>query len=85
MVASLLLSGILSMPPAAQAAERATPISAPEFARIWKELVPSRTKPPEPWESIGWRIDLLAARDEAVKAGKPLFLWAMNGHPLGCT
>jgi hypothetical protein len=39
----------------------------------------------EAWQTIPWRIDLLAARDEARREKKPLFLWTMNGHPLGCT
>ena len=39
----------------------------------------------EKWLHIPWRRDLLAARAEAEKAGKPLFLWIMDGDPLGCT
>ncbi len=34
---------------------------------------------------IEWKSDLLAARTEAKATGKPLFLWVMDGHPLGCT
>lgn len=57
------------------------PITPAEFEKWMKELVP---KGAEPWQTIGWRVDLLAARDEAIEKGRPLFLWAMNGHPLGC-
>ena len=32
-----------------------------------------------------WRTEIFAARREADAAGKPLFMWAMNGDPLGCT
>lgn len=39
----------------------------------------------EKWTSIPWRLDLDEARRDAQAAGKPLFLWIMNGHPLGCT
>ncbi len=39
----------------------------------------------EKWLRIPWRRDLLAAREEAEKTGKPLFLWIMDGDPLGCT
>ena len=39
----------------------------------------------EAWQTIPWRIDLLAACDEARREKKPLFIWTMNGHPLGCT
>jgi hypothetical protein len=34
--------------------------------------------------SIPWRQNLMRARDEAQRDRKPLFLWIMNGHPLGC-
>jgi len=37
------------------------------------------------WQKIGWRIDLWEARKEAAKSGKPIYLWEMDGHPLGCT
>ena len=57
------------------------PVMRAEVEKLHRELIPAKT---EPWETIGWRTDLLAAREEAEKAGKPLFLWAMNGHPLGC-
>ena len=45
---------------------------------------------PEPGElvwrdSIPWRTDLWEARREAAAEGKPIFLWEMDGHPLGCT
>ena len=36
------------------------------------------------WSAIPWETDLWAARRLAERAGKPIFLWAMNGHPLGC-
>ena len=39
---------------------------------IWKDAIP-------------WRTDLWEARREAAAAGKPIFLWEMDGHPLGCT
>lgn len=39
----------------------------------------------EKWLSIPWRTNLMVARKEASREGKPLFIWMMNGHPLGCT
>ena len=44
-------------------------------------------RPPveEEWRRIPWRTDLAAARIEAARLGRPLFIWSMNGHPLGCT
>lgn len=37
------------------------------------------------WLKIDWHTNLMKARDIAQKANRPLFLWVMNGHPLGCT
>ncbi|MDQ3703580.1 MAG: hypothetical protein M3442_22065, partial [Chloroflexota bacterium] len=37
------------------------------------------------WQGIPWLTDLWAARRLALEAGKPIFLWTMNGNPLGCT
>lgn len=37
------------------------------------------------WLAVGWRPVLWDAVVEAREADKPLLIWAMNGHPLGCT
>ncbi len=37
------------------------------------------------WLAIPWRASFWSALIEAQEQGKPLLLWAMNGHPLGCT
>ena len=39
----------------------------------------------ERWAEIPWEPDLVSARRKASRAGKPLVLWIMDGHPLGCT
>lgn len=41
--------------------------------------------PAEAWRRIAWRTDLAAARREASARDRPLYLWAMDGHPMGCT
>jgi hypothetical protein len=56
-------------------------LSAEEFERLHRRLQPPAD---EPWRRIPWRVSLLEARNEAARAGKPLFIWAMDGHPLGC-
>ncbi|HZT81443.1 MAG TPA: hypothetical protein VFA26_14540 [Gemmataceae bacterium] len=38
----------------------------------------------EAWASIPWRSSLWEARKEAAAKGKPILLWEMDGHPLGC-
>jgi len=45
-----------------------------------------RPKPTElRWQAIPWQTDLRDARRLAEVRGQPIFLWAMNGNPLGCT
>lgn len=39
----------------------------------------------EKFLTVPWRTNVMAARDEAQRAGKPLFLWIMVGNPQGCT
>ncbi|HEX2184013.1 MAG TPA: hypothetical protein VHN78_00735 [Chloroflexota bacterium] len=55
-----------------------------ESFRAWLDYV--RPKPEEvKWQAIPWQTDIWEARRLAVQQGKPIFLWAMNGNPLGCT
>ena len=37
------------------------------------------------WETIDWQPSFAAGLLAADAAGRPLLVWAMNGHPLGCT
>ena len=37
------------------------------------------------WLSIPWRTDLNQARRDSAQTSKPIFVWIMNGHPMGCT
>jgi hypothetical protein len=39
----------------------------------------------ERWMEIPWEPDLAKARERAAREGKPLLMWIMDGHPLGCT
>lgn len=58
------------------------PIGDEEFARLHREIRPS---PDEPWRRVPWKLSLLEARPEAARQERPMFIWAMDGHPLGCT
>ena len=57
-------------------------ITPKEFEKLHKSL---RPKFPQKWQTIPWKTNLLEARDLAVKLRKPIFIWSMNGNPLGCT
>jgi hypothetical protein len=37
------------------------------------------------WANIPWQTSLWEARKVAAREGKPILLWEMDGHPLGCT
>lgn len=37
------------------------------------------------WLNIDWRPTLWQAAEDARRLRKPIVLWAMNGHPMGCT
>ncbi len=34
---------------------------------------------------IGWHESFFSAVNEARETNRPILLWTMNGHPLGCT
>lgn len=37
------------------------------------------------WDEIPWTTSLWEARKRAADEGKPLFIWAANGNPVGVT
>ena len=36
------------------------------------------------WTAVNWLGELWEGRQQAAREGKPMFIWATNGHPLGC-
>ncbi len=83
---SVLLSGLILLSSGILSPGRAAADSRPEpaaFETLHRLIVPSGDE--LAWQKIPWMIDLLAARREAARVGKPIFLWEMDGHPLGCT
>ena len=75
---ALALGALACWLPAAGAGE----LNETEFRRLHKELQPD---PDAAWLTIPWKISLLDAQRTAAERKKPLFIWAMDGHPLGCT
>ncbi len=51
------------------------------FAALFEACRPQQ----ERWTDIPWIGGLWEGRQKAAREEKPLFIWAMNGHPLGCT
>jgi hypothetical protein len=66
--------------PFVQAAE---PVSSGEFTRLQRLIRPDEGA--EKWQQIPWMVSLWEARQKAAAEGKPILLWEMDGHPLGCT
>ena len=53
-----------------------------DLDRLRDQIIPAQKAA---WETIPWLTDLAEARRVAARAGKLIFVWAMNGHPCGAT
>ena len=53
-----------------------------EFHALHRQLQVAADKP---WRTIPWKTAILDAQETAARQTKPIFIWAMDGHPLGCT
>ena len=58
-------------------------ISRSQFNQLTELCTPGKES--SGWLDLDWEIDLWKARHRAAGEGKPIFLWEMDGHPLGCT
>jgi hypothetical protein len=58
-------------------------LAASSLADKVRAVMPTAAE--ERWLHIPWRTSLMEARAVAQREGKPMFLWIMNGSPLGCT
>jgi len=79
-IRTAILSSIALL--ASSAAAPAQQLTEREFQSLHAEL-----QQPEDaaWRSVPWKVSLVEAQAEAAEQLKPLFIWAMDGHPLGCT
>ena len=77
-----LLDGLLALAIGAGSLVAQEALTPARFAELFAELEPDAEAP---WRTVGWRIDLLEAQRVAAAEDKLLFVWAMDGHPLGCT
>jgi hypothetical protein len=68
---------------ASSTASAAELIKPEQIAKLQTLIKPDAAE--QKWEEIPWLADLWEARKLAAKQGKPILLWEMDGHPLGCT
>jgi hypothetical protein len=69
---ALLIAGLLWMPQG---------LSDSDCKKLHDSLKPPAA---ELWRDIPWKVSLVEAQNLAAKEKKPLFIWSMDGNPLGC-
>ena len=75
-----IILSLLALLRLATSSAKITPL---QFDQLRELCTPSKSA--SGWLELGWEIDLWKARERAAREGKPIFLWEMDGHPLGCT
>jgi hypothetical protein len=79
--------GFLSLVGGVSAAEdllpTATHLKPENFSKLMALIKPGQDE--DKWTQIPWMSSLWQARKRAAAEGKPILLWEMDGHPLGCT
>ena len=63
-------------------ARAAEPVKPEEFHHLHRLVKPAEAE--QAWTQIPWMASLWDARVKAAAEGKPILLWEMDGHPLGC-
>lgn len=83
MPARRTLTSLATLLVASLAATAGEPPSPEQFNRLHALIKPKPAE--EKWAEIPWLASLWEARQRAAAQGKPILLWEMDGHPLGCT
>jgi hypothetical protein len=79
LVAALAAVALTLAPPRTSAAP---PLTEDGAAKLRNVIRPAEGE--DPFDTIPWQTSLWDARVKAAAAGKPILLWEMDGHPLGC-
>lgn len=81
MTRRLMLAALLLIPMAS--AFQAEELTEKSYDRIRDYILPKGDE--EKWKAIEWRTTFWDGVIDAQKEDKPVMLYAMNGHPFGCT
>jgi hypothetical protein len=76
-VLTMFAAAVLAAPLA-----RAAEVTPERFKELHALIKPAAAE--EKWAEIPWLASLWDARQKAAAEGKPILLWEMDGHPLGC-
>jgi hypothetical protein len=57
-------------------------MTAAEAGAVRQAVLPKTGE--DEFDKIPWLTSIWDARVKAAKEGKPILLWEMDGHPLGC-
>ena len=82
LIVSLILSPLLPGNAISQSSATAPVRIEESLAKLLKEIRPQSTE--DIFDTIPWQVSLWDARVRAAKEGKPILIWEMDGHPLGC-
>ena len=63
--------------------DRPTDLTFERFEAIQTLIQPRQEE--NAYLGVPWETSLWEARKRAAREGKPILLWEMDGHPLGCT
>ena len=74
---------LLSLLPFGARAHNRVPRAFPDLEQKIAAVLP--TPDEQAFLQIPWRLNAMTARAESARTGKPMFIWEMNGHPLGHT
>ena len=69
--------------PVASEADGAAGLTIQSYAGYRADFGPQESD--AAWQRIDWLPSYREGLETAAKAQKPILLWVMNGHPLGCT
>lgn len=81
------IAAIVAMASVPAPLRKASPVRADDTPADWRAIEAKILPTPDEtaWQAIGWETRFFDAVKKAQREKKPILLWAMNGHPNGCT
>lgn len=84
LLAGVLIAAVSPLGGGARAEESPLPPLSEDTWTAWLQcILPDRED--GLWRTIPWIPTYADGIRESARQGKPMLLWGMNGHPLGCT